>query len=362
MGVFSKNGNFWIDYYANGRRRREKVGPSRSLAVKALRKRQVEVAEGKFLDVEHRKIIRFKDFTQIYIDSHARKKRSWLTTDVHYLKQLTPFFGNRFLHEIDSLLVKRYQTMRRGEKTYKGTLVSTAYVNRELACLKCMFSWAIRWGYVKENPVKALKMERENNERVRFLEKDELEKLIDCSDGAFRPALILAVNTGMRYGEMQYLRWKDVDFKRAIITLRDTKNGEKRQVPMNNTVLETLSSLSHDDGEAYVFCKKDGKPYNLRSPFLRAREKAGIKDFKFHDLRHTAASYLVMKGVDLNTVRDILGHRTLEMTLRYSHLSPEHKARAVSVLDEDMGTIWSPAMMSVQVRDKSESCNALIRR
>lgn len=108
-----------------------------------------------------------------------------------------------------------------------------------------------------------------------------------------------------------------------------------------------FKKFNKDTGEKiglYVFCKKDGNPYNSRSPFLRAVKKAGIKDFRFHDLRHTAASYLVMAGVDLNTVRELLGHKTLEMTLRYSHLSQDHKSRAVSVLDGRMDTIWTPGV------------------
>jgi len=150
------------------------------------------------------------------------------------------------------------------------------------------------------------------------------------------------------------------DLQRGVIALKDSKNGETRQVLLNRTVRETLSVLPRNNREAYVFCKKDGNPYNFRSPFLRARKKAGVKDFKFHDLRHTAASYLVMKGVDSNTVREILGHKTHEMTLRYSHLSPEHKVRAVSVLDEDMDTIRSPKGDVVETPKKVLSCKSFM--
>ena len=353
MGVFIKRGDYWIDYYAGGCRRREKVGSSKTLAEKALMKRRIQVAEGKFLDIKKETKIRFKDFADIYLRDYARNKKSCDTTDTHYLKRLIPFFGDKCLHEITPQMVQRYRAERRRQKNYKGKLPSPAYINRELACLKCMFSRAIEWEHANANPVKKVKFEKENNERVRFLEKDELEKLLNCSDEAFKPALMLAVNTGMRLDEMQCLKWKVVDLQRGVITLKDTKNGETRQVPMNRTVRETLSVLPHNNREAYVFCKKDGNPYNFRSPFLRARKKADIKDFKFHDLRHTAASYLVMKGVDLNTVREILGHKSLEMTLRYSHLSPEHKARAVSVLDEDMDTIRSPRADFVETPEKA---------
>jgi len=342
MGVFRKNGNFWIDYYVKGRRKREKVGSSKTLAEKALMKRKIQVAEDKFLDIEKQKAIRFKSFAELYIEGHARKKRSWVSTDRHYLKRLVSFFGDKYLHEIDSLLVKRYQTARRSEKTYKGSQVSVAYVNREMACLKCMFHWAIEWGYAHENPVKKVKFEKENNSRVRFLEKEELKKLLECCGARLKPIVLLAVNTGMRKAEIQNLKWRDVDLQRGFITLEATKNGETRRVPLNQTAKEVLVRVRKHPDSPYIFCKGNGNPYNCRTAFLSALEKAGIKDFRFHDLRHTAASYLAMSGVDLNTIRDILGHKSLEMVLRYAHLSPTHQTNAVSRLDLEMDTIWTP--------------------
>jgi len=142
------------------------------------------------------------------------------------------------------------------------------------------------------------------------------------------PILILALNTGMRKSEILWLKWHDIDFKREVIHLYDTKNAEKR-VPKHPS-------------SPYIFCDKKGQSYgDIKKSFLTAIEKSGIIDFHFHDLRHTFASQLVMSGVDLNTVRELLGHKSLEMTLRYSHLSPDHKKRAVDVLSMRMGTIWA---------------------
>ena len=360
MGVFRRNGNFWIDYYADGRRARRKVGPSKTLAGLALKKIEVDIAQGKYLDIKKDTKLRFKDFAQMHIEAYASKKRSWKSTDKHYLKRLIPFFGDKYLTEITSFLVQKYQTQRRQAKTYKGTIVSPAYVNRELACLKCMFRLAIEWGRAKENPVTKVRFEKENNKRVRFLEKDELKRLLACSDKALRPAIVLAVNTGMRLNEMQYLKWRDIDMLRGVITLEITKNGETRRVPINKTVKEILFGLPKRGSESYVFSKEDGTPYNFRSPFLRAIEKAGIKNFRFHDLRHTAASYLAMSGVDLNTIREILGHKSLEMVLRYAHLSPGHQANAVGILDEQMVTIWSPDQNDANQVDRLTASNRLV--
>ncbi len=362
MGVFIKNGSFWIDYYFNGRRKREKVGPSKTLATKALRKRQIQIAEGKFLDIDQQKTIRFKDFAQIYEDSHGKKKRSWESTDRNYLKRLNEFFGDKYLHEINSLLVKRYQTQRRATETYKGTLTSPAYVNRELACLKCMFNWAIQWGYVKENPVKAVKLEKENNSRLRFLEKEEFKKLFDCCSDDLKPIVLLAVNTGMRKAEIQYLKWRDVDIIRGIVTLQTTKNGETRRIPLNKTAKEAIMKVRKNPISPYIFCKSDGNPYNFRNGFENALERAKIKDFRFHDLRHTAASYLAMSGVDLRTIMEILGHKSFDMVMRYAHLSQSHNANAVSRLDVQMDTIWSPKQNEVKREETSDlvSTSAII--
>jgi integrase len=149
----------------------------------------------------------------------------------------------------------------------------------------------------------------------------------------------------MRKGEILGLKWRDVDIQRNTIHLLDTKNGEKRDVPMNDITQKTIIGvLKHPDSQ-YIFCNKEGQPYgDIKKSFLTAIRKAGIINFHFHDLRHTFASHLVMSGVDLNTVRELLGHKTLEMTLRYSHLSPDHKKRAVDILNKRMVTIWSQGL------------------
>ncbi|MBL7132225.1 MAG: site-specific integrase [Candidatus Omnitrophica bacterium] len=142
---------------------------------------------------------------------------------------------------------------------------------------------------------------------------------------------------------MLNLKWQDVDFRRGIIHLFKTKNNEKREIPINETVKTALIRVRKHPESPYIFCDKNGKPFkNLRKSFFTALKKAGIINFRFHDLRHTFASHLAMSGIDLNTVRELMGHKSLEMTLRYSHLSPDHKKRAVDILQKRMDTIWTP--------------------
>ncbi len=348
MGVFRRNGSYWIDYYAHGRRVRRKVGPSKTLANLAMKKIEIDIAQGKYLDIKEETKLKFKDFAQMYIEAYATKKRSWESTDKHYLKRLVPFFGEKYLQDITPFSVQKYQSMRRQAISHRGRVTSPAYVNRELACLKCMFRLAIEWGHAKENPVIKVKFEKENNKLVRFLEKDELRRLLHYSDEALKPIITIAVNTGMRSSEIRFLKWGDVDLLRGIITLTVTKNGETRRVPINKTVKEMLFGLPKNGPDSYVFSNRDGMPYDFTWHFQQALKRAGIKNFRFHDLRHTAASYLAMAGVDLNTIREILGHKSLEMVLRYAHLSPGHQANAVGALDSQLVTIWSPEPNSVK--------------
>lgn len=225
MSVFKKNGNYWIDFYLkNGRRKREKIGPNWRLAQAVLAKRKVEVAENKYLDVKKEKKIKFRDFAVTFMENHSKpNKKSWRSSDEKYLRNLVPEFGEKYLYEIDSIMIEQYKAERK--KT-----VSAASVNREVALLKCMFNRAIDWNLAYENPAKKVKLFQENNTRLRYLEKDEIKKLLEVCSPGLRSLLILALNTGMRKSEMRNLRWPDVDIKRGIITLRDTKNGEMRHI------------------------------------------------------------------------------------------------------------------------------------
>jgi integrase len=154
-----------------------------------------------------------------------------------------------------------------------------------------------------------------------------------------------ALNTGMRKGEILNLNWDNVDLKHGFILLSQTKNGERREIPINGTLRETLSELFRGTEERprrinvpYVFYDypTGNRFQSIQKSFKSACNEAKIKDFRFHDLRHTFASHLVMAGVDLTTVRELLGHKTITMTLRYAHLAPSHKVKAVDLLDNSL--------------------------
>jgi len=339
---------------------RERVGSSRQLAEIVLKKRIVAVAEGKFLDIKKRESIKFVDFADEYLELHSKHKKSYYT-DVKIVGLWKKVFGGKCLHEITTLEIEKFKSARVKEvkksklKNGKEQFISPATVNRSLAVLKSMFNRAIEWRKVTESPCKGIKMFKENNQRLRFLEREEIEKLLQNCCDHLKPIVIIALHTGMRKGEILGLKWRDVDIQRKTINLLDTKNGEKRYVPMNDIAIKTIVAVPKHRDSAYIFCNQKGEPYgDIKKSFLTAVDKSDIINFHFHDLRHTFASQLVMSGVDLNTVRDLLGHKSLEMTLRYSHLSPEHKQRAVDVLSQRLVPIWSQAPVS-EVVDKSST-------
>lgn len=337
MGIYKKDGNWYIDYYVMGRRQREKIGTNRRLAKTVLHKRKVEIAENKFLDIRKQKKVKFEEFAKTFLELHSKpNKKSW-KSDYYNLQNLTPIFAGRYLYSITQKDIEEYKAKR------KESGVSAATVNRDLATLKTMFNKAVQWETLEENPAKNVRFFKENNTRLRYLEKEEIKKLIESSSKRLRPILILALNTGMRRGEVFNLKWHDIDFQKGLIYLYNTKNNDKRVIPLNNVARKALISVSKHPDSPYVFCNKEGRPYHdVRKSFFAALEKCGIIDFHFHDLRHTFASQLVMSGVDLNTVRELMGHRDIKMTLRYAHLSPDHKRRAVEILERQMDTIWTP--------------------
>ena len=342
MGIYLKNGNYFIQYYADGKNVRRKVGSSKGLAEIALKKIKVAIAEGRYLDIKKEQKVKFENFADEYIKTHSKtNNKSWEQTDLHTVKCLKAFFSGKYLYDITPQMVEQFKAKR-------VTEVKPATTNRALALLKSIFNKAIAWNkFNGRNPVKGIKFYKEQP-RIRFLEREEITKLIDNCTEPLKSIIIIALNTGMRRGEIFNLKWHDIDFSRGIISLYQTKNGEQRKVPMNEQVKKTIIAVRKTPDSPYIFCNKEKRPYcDIRKSFFTACEKSGITDFHFHDLRHTFASQLVMSGIDLNTVRELLGHKTIEMTLRYSHLSPDFKKQAVEVLGKRIN--------SFELRKKKET-------
>ena len=330
MGIYRKGKNWYIDYYIKGRRKRKKVGPSKKLAEQVLKDVHVKIVKGEFLGVYEEKKILFEEFSKQYLDySKANKALStYKNRDVVNIKHLRSAFDGRYLFDITPHMIEKYKA-RRLEK------VSPASVNRELACLKHIYTKAIDWEYVKTSPAKGVRLLKEPPGRLRYLMPDEVEALLKNCARHLKPIVVTALNTGMRKSEILNLKWTEVDLKNRKITVINTKNNETRVVPINQTLFKELSRLPHKHDTEYVFSNDKGLPYgSIKKSFSSALKKAGISDFRFHDLRHTFASHLVMQGVDLRTVQQVMGHKDIKMTMRYSHLSPEYVQEAIGRLDK----------------------------
>ncbi len=253
------------------------------------------------------------------------------------IKLLLEDFENVPLKHFTTRLVEKYQT-----KVFDdGKANATA--NRHLATLKHMFTKAVEWELTDDEVLKKVRRAKllpENNRRLRYLAQEECQKLIDLCSPHLKPIVIIALNTGMRRGEILSLEWeKHVDLRHGYILLDVTKNGERREIPINQMLRGVLQGITRRIDSPYVFTDKQGNRFkDVKKSFHTALRKAGIKDFRFHDLRHTFASHLVMNGVDITTVRELLGHKTLTMTLRYAHPAPSHKLKAVEVIENAIRT------------------------
>jgi len=332
--IFQRGHTWGIDYAVNGRRIRQLIGSNKALAELALKKKIVLVAENKHLDIKRSQKIKFKDFSDKYIQVYLIPNRpTWWKSEKHNIRHLNRFFGDRYLEEISSMDVEKFRQDRL-------VVVSKSSVNKNVGCLRAMFNKAIEWElFSGKNPASGVKFYKLDNKRLRFLEKEEIARLLGNCQGHLKDIIEFAINTGMRKGEIFNLMWRDIDMNNGMIYLLKTKNGDQRQIPINETVKNIFFRVRKNPDSPYVFNSFDGKPFNdIKKSFYTALEKSGIKEFRFHDLRHTFASQLVMSGVDLNTVRELLGHKSMAMTLRYAHLSCDHKKRAVKALDAINGT------------------------
>jgi len=333
-GLFERpagSGIWWVRYTdENGRLHREHVGP-KALAIKVYTKRKNEIQERRFFPERiRRRDVLLKDMITEHLTRVKGILRSYYSHQL-YGRYWTAALGDKTLRQIVPGDVERYVAKRVRE-------AAPASVNRELAFLKRVFNVAIADGKADSNPVRLVKLFKENNKRVRFLSDEEEPRLREVLSAEEWEMVALAIHTGLRQSEQFHLQWEHVDFNTGILTIPRSKHGEARRIPMNDTVREILRTRPSRLKSAYVFPSQTGEtPIDARNymnrVFLKALRRAGIQGFRWHDLRHTFASRLVMKGVDLRTVQELLGHRTITMTLRYSHLSPAHQLDAVQRLN-----------------------------
>jgi integrase len=267
--------------------------------------------------------VTLEEFSVRYLEHAKAHKRSW-KTDEHLLKPLLKVFGAQRLSAISVGSLEQYQVRRRAE-------VSPRTVNMELSLLRHVFNLAIAWDKAEKNPVLEVEMFREAKRPMRILAREEERKLLVASPPHLRALILFALYTGMRRGEILGLRWDAIDATIQTITVGETKTGRIRHIPINFVAAAVLERCRADKGH-FVFTWQ-GKPFSrFDKTWHKAIVAAKIPPIRFHDLRHTFATRLVLAGIDLVTVKELLGHQSIQMTLRYSHPAPENHRQAVDRL------------------------------
>jgi integrase len=359
--ITNKSGkaSWQIDYIDPAGKRVRQTFKKKKDADAELGKRVSLIAENRYLDVKKDYKTNLDELLKKY-EENFQHQVSFKNAKVVYLENFREHFGNdTLLANIRYVDVETYRnhlkqkpisTIKRGRKFIKR-LRADASVNREMSCLHHIFSKAVEWEMMERSPFdrgKSLIL-KENNKRMRFLNEHEIERLIAECPPHLRTVVECGINTGMRRGEILSLKWSQI--RSGFIYLSKTKTNEARQIPINDDLEKVFNLIRSEQNpkadnildltgkplkrtpSEYVFIY-DGQPFKeIKTAFNTALREAGIDDFRFHDLRHTFASQVLLKGGSLKDVQELLGHKTMTMTLRYAHLTQERKRTAVNLLN-----------------------------
>ncbi len=336
MGLYKRKKVWWMSFVYRGRQIRQSSGTwNRKLAQSILSKLRVQIVEGEFFDRHEEADRTVTEMMERYLAEHSvtkvakSQKRDRQIIGLHLL----PCMGEMTLADVTPKVVTAYKARRREEGS------SADNTNKELGILRNAFNLARReWEWCRENPVQSVRMEKVKTRIDRWLTHEEEKRLLAAGSDWLGEVVVFALNTGMRQGEIIAVCWEDVDLARGVVVVPRSKNNEPRTIPLNSQVYSVLAVKDAKDGSktGLVFRTSRGtvmKPRNLSRAFDRAVLRAGIKNFRFHDMRHTFATRMVQADVDLYKVQRLLGHKTMAMTQRYAHHCPESLRSGVKALD-----------------------------
>jgi integrase len=316
---------YWIEWYQEGQRKRERIGTSKAAAEQRLREALTARTEGRHIKKSPDSKTRFKDLAAWYLGlPEVKAKRSYYR-DQRSVRLLLPHFGDRLLKDITPAMVESYKQKRLADTNYKGTTTKPATVNRELACFKTIFSKAVKNGKAEGNPTHGVKLLKENNVRDRVLSAEEYTLLLAHSALYLKPVIKVAYQTGMRLGEILGLTWGQVDLKEGFIKLEpaDCKTNEGRLVPLAGELVEMFKAMPRGLPGVRVFTRNGEPLTSIREAFGSACRKAGIEDFRFHDLRHTFINNRRLEGHDYFRIMAASGHKTMSVFKRYNTVTKD---------------------------------------
>ncbi len=295
------------------------------------------IRDGRYFKTAEAKKHTVSELIERYSTKVLPQKTKNIQSQKNHLQWWNKRIGHYLLSDVSTALISQCR-----DELLDGVIAgdkkrSPSTVNRYMTTMAYVMNIALKeWEWIEINPFSRIKKQREPRGRVRFLDDDERERLLEAckvSDNKFLyPIVVLAISTGMRQGEILSLKWKDIDLERSQLVLHETKNNERRVVPIVGfayKVIKDLSKVRKIDSQLVFPGPSPEKPIHIRHAWDAAINKAGIHDFRFHDLRHTTASYLAMNGATLAEIAEVLGHKTLQMVKRYAHLSEAHTSSIV---------------------------------
>lgn len=319
MSIYKRGGIWWYSLSFRSFRERKPIGPSKAQALEVFSKRRLEVRDELFFNIKNIEPISFKDFVPDYLE-HVRKRKKSYSRYVTIMDHYLLFFSDKMLDRITPSDIERYRDLRLTQQAAPAT------INKEVFCLSGLCRYAIRMNRLKNNPVSGLKKLRVEEKSLSFLEKDEVKMLLAVAKGYLKAILTVAVYCGMRRNEILRLKWNDISFDQGFIQLSQTKNGKVRFIPLIEEVKTELLKQPRIPGSDYVFLNKNNKPFGkVDKAYRSALTKAGItRKVRFHDLRHTYATHAIYQGTDPMVLKELLGHSTLQMVMRYVHIQKEY--------------------------------------
>jgi integrase len=331
-GLYKRGDIFWMAYKAASGVIRESTGTAdRRLAEAVLAKRRAEVFEGRWTGRLRDTKVGLRQAIHEFVAVYSKPRKVSWKDDLFILGRLAAFAGvHAYLQDMDRRLIERFQLdlLARG--------ISKARINRYTAALKCFFNRMIDWGKIQTNPCRGIKLYPEAP-RTHWLEAGQIVQLLEHCSPRLRPIVQVALLTGLRRGDILRLTWDRIDFAQGLIRITQGKTQTPLILPMSLALADVLRNVPRDMDSPSVF-HQHGKSLRrfgwVRTDFDKARYAAGLLGTRFHDLRHTAATQLRRLGRDLQVVQQLLGHKAIRTTMRYSHVHPTELRDAVNKLGE----------------------------
>ena len=324
--------NYWIEYYLNGKRTRERIGRSKKAAENRFREIQTAKAEGRHINKNKNSLVNLGNLRDWYLDlPEVMQKRSFrhIQTSINIV---VSHVGQKLsLSQLGPEDIEKFRKIRLRENTLWGRPAKPATVNRNVANFRAMLNRAVDYGKLEINPIGRIKQLEENNIRERVLSQDEFERLLSNCHGKIKGCVLIAYYLPMRQEEIVNLTWEEIDFKHGFIRLgaNRTKTKTVRSIPMHQKIIYYLQCLPRPLNGGFVFSKRC---YN-RKAYKKAVQAVGLGDFNFHDLRHCAINNLRLAGNDHFVIKQASGAKTDSAFKRYN-LVTEEEMKGMKWLEE----------------------------